>query len=118
MKQTNKSIQTAFMITIVLMVAALLPKSAYAEGPGWTAFSTVKKLVNTTGGGVNVELSPGLTNCVSQSGYGPTYASIRPSHAAINRMKADLLVAFVTGKRVALYLFDNQCNVEEMILAD
>lgn len=90
--------------------------SAFAQGPGWTANSTVAKLVVTSDGGVNVSLSPAVNNCVSQSGYGPNFASVYPTHPGINRIKADLLVAYLTGKPVALYFNDSSCTVVEMIL--
>jgi len=89
---------------------------AQAAGPGWTGNSTVAKLVVTVDGGVNVLLSPALTGCTSNSGYGPAFASIYPSHPGINRMKADLLAAYQTGGTVALYLTDNTCRVGELIL--
>jgi hypothetical protein len=89
---------------------------AFAEGPGWTANSTVKKLVVTSDGGVNVLLSPPLTNCVSNSGYGSGFASVYPNHPGINRIKADLLAAYLNGTPVALYLGDNTCKVLEIIL--
>lgn len=89
---------------------------AAAQGPGWTAASTVVEIVNTGNGGFNVRLSPELTGCTAQSGYGSVYASIYPSHAGLNRMKADLLTALVTGNTVVLYLGDSTCTVAEMRL--
>jgi hypothetical protein len=89
---------------------------AFAEGPGWTLTSTVVQLVNTSNGGVNVRLSPDLTGCVSQSGYGSHYASIYPDHVGINRIKADLLMAMTTNTPVMLYLSDDTCKVIEMRL--
>lgn len=100
----------------IFAILALTAVPAFAEGPGWTGNSTVSKMVTTSDGGVNVLLSPPLTSCVSNSGYGPGFASIYPGHPGINRMKADLLVAHLTGKPVALYLIDNTCRVGEMIL--
>ena len=101
-----------------LGLALLLPLStlAHAAGPGWTANSTVTKLVVTADGGVNVLLSPALSGCTSNSGYGQAFASIYPSHPGINRMKADLLAAYLTGSTVAVYLVDGTCRVTEMIL--
>lgn len=90
--------------------------SAHAAGPGWTANSTVTKLVVTFDGGVNVLLSPALTGCTSNSGYGGAFASIYPNHPGINRIKADLMAAYLTGGTVALYLTDNTCRVGELIL--
>jgi hypothetical protein len=74
-----------------LILATLMPTLAVAQGPGWTENSTISKLVFTADGGVNVQLSPQLVNCVSNSGYGPAFASVYPSHPGINRIKADLL---------------------------
>lgn len=102
---------------LVLAAALLLPlTSAYSAGRGWTANSTVTKLVVTGDGGVNVRLSPDLTGCTSNYGYGPTFASIYPSHPGINRMKADLLAAYLTGGTVSLFLVDGTCRVDELIL--
>lgn len=90
--------------------------AARAAGPGWTANSTVTKLVTTSDGGVNVLLSPALSGCTSNSGDGSAFASIYPSHPGINRMKADLMAAYLTGGTVALYLTDSTCRVGESIL--
>jgi len=98
----------------MLLVLSALP--AIASGPGWTANSTVSKLVVTANGGINVLLSPSLGGCVPQSGYGPGFASIYPDHPGINRIKADLLVAYQTGGVVALYLSDNTCKITETML--
>jgi hypothetical protein len=77
---------------------------------------TVIAIVHTNNGGFNVRLSPDLTGCVSQSGYGPNYGSVYPSQAFIDRMKADFLVAFATGKPMSVYLADSQCKIAETIL--
>ena len=110
----NTAIKRLFGISALLLVSAATP--AFAQGPGWTANSTVTKLVVTYDGGINVRLSPDLSNCVSNSGYGSAFASIYPSHPGINRMKADLLAAYMNGTPVALYLGDSSCSVQEMIL--
>jgi len=36
--------------------------------------------------------------------------------SGLNRLKADLLVAFLTGTQVSLYLNDSSCNVGETAL--
>lgn len=100
----------------VIAVAVLASAPALAQGPGWTSVSTVVYVVNTANGGVNVYLSPVLTGCTSQSGYGPAYASIYPDHPGINRIKADLMIAFTTGARIQLYLGDSTCRVSETLL--
>lgn len=105
------------LITAAAIAACVsVVPTAIAQGPGWHVPATVIRLVNTANGGVNVRLSPDVTNCVSQSGYGSVYASILPGHPALNRMKADLLYAFATGTRVSLYLSDANCTVGEMAL--
>ena len=90
--------------------------SSWAAGPGWTAASTVTKVVVTFGGGVNVRLSPDISGCTSQSGYGANYASIYPDHPGIDRIYSGLLAAQMSGKVVALYLVDNTCKVGEILL--
>lgn len=90
--------------------------SSFADGPGWTAWSDVKQLIVTSSGGINVRLSPDLSGCVSQGGYGPLYASIYPNHPGINLLQSNLLAAYVSGKKVQIYLSDNQCKVAEMRL--
>lgn len=101
--------------TAAALLAWAIP--ALAQGPGWTVSSVVRDIVNTSAGGINVRLTPDLSGCTSQSGYGGAYASIYPNHPGINRIKADLLVAFTTGAHVELYLGDNTCMVSEMRLS-
>ena len=101
----------------VLAVSLLaVAQQSVAQGPGWTANSTVTKLVVTATGGINVRLSPDLTGCTSQSGYGPSYASIYPDHPGIDPIKADLLAAYLTGGIVSLYLNDSTCRVSEILM--
>jgi hypothetical protein len=102
------------LVAIGAFVAGANP--AQADGPGWIPNRTVVAIVNTGNGGFNIRLSPDLTGCVSQSGYGQNYASVYPSHAALNRIKADMLLALATGKPVSLYLGDATCTVSETIL--
>lgn len=112
-KAFGSKVISPLMAAMVLAVSAV---PAMASGPGWTANSTVTKLVVTANGGINVFLSPSLGGCVPQSGYGPGFASIYPDHPGINRIKADLLVAYQTGGVVALYLSDKTCQVTETLL--
>ena len=97
-----------------LLIVFITP--SFAETKGWTQNSTVEKLVVTFNGGINVRLKPDIYNCVSQSGYGPYYASIYPDHPGIDRMKSDLLLAYATGKPISLYLSNEECKVGELIL--
>lgn len=113
-QKTDFGIGKRFRLALVALAATSIP--AMAQGPGWTVVSTVIELVNTSNGGVNVRVQPDVTDCISQSGYGSHYASIYPNHPGLNRIKADLTVAFATGARVALYLTDSTCTVGEMRL--
>jgi hypothetical protein len=94
----------------------LLSLPAFAQGPGWTASSTVVSVVDTANGGVNVRLSPDLSGCTSQSGYGSLYASLYPNHPGIDRIKASLLTAYATGAPIAIYLTDSTCTIGEIKL--
>ncbi|MEJ7804688.1 MAG: hypothetical protein WKG03_02040 [Telluria sp.] len=111
--QKSRRIQTLFL---VMMSALAFCLPAAAEGPGWSSNATVKKLVITGDGGINIMLSTPLTGCVSNSGYGPGFASVYPNHPGINRIKATLLTAYTTGGTVALYFSDNTCRVAEVML--
>ena len=107
-------------VPFVLMFLSCLSLSsfainAYAEGPGWTGWSTVESVVVVHNGGVNVHLEPSLTSCTSQSGYGATWASVYPDHPGIDRIYSALLAASTTGKPIRLYLSDSTCRVSEMI---
>jgi hypothetical protein len=102
-----------FAAVATLFIATPL---AHADGPGWVYNRTIVQVVNTANGGFNVRLSPDITGCTSQSGYGQVYASVYPDHPGLNRLKADALTAFVTGKPISLYLYDNTCKVVETVL--
>lgn len=99
--------------SVPLMFSAL---PALAEGPGWIYNVTLVNIVDTAAGAINVRVTPDLTSCVSQSGYGPHFASVYPSHPAIDRIKATLLTAYLSGTPVSLYFSDNTCTVAEVIL--
>jgi hypothetical protein len=101
---------------VALAVLLGLAHPSVAQGPGWTALGKIIRIVSTANGGFNVRMSPELSGCVSQSGYGPTYASFLPTHPGLNRMKADVLVALTTGTDVRLYLIDSNCTVGEMVI--
>jgi hypothetical protein len=105
-----------FSVLATATVLVLYALSARADGPGWVYNRTVVNIVNTYNGGFNIRFSPDLTGCTSQSGYGATYASVYPSHPGINRIKADIVTALVTGKPVSVYLSDSTCTVHETVL--
>jgi len=102
------------VVAVLILVFSSVP--VFAEGPGWVYNVTVTNIVDTAAGAIDVRVTPDLTSCVSQSGYGPHYASVYPSHPAINRIKATLLTAFLSGMPVSLYFSDNTCTVAEVIL--
>jgi hypothetical protein len=99
---------------VAILLASSLP--ALAQGPGWTANSTIVRIVDTSNGGINIRLSPDVTGCTSQSGYGSNYASVYPDHPGLNRIKATLLTAYSTGATVSVYLSDGTCRIAEVIL--
>lgn len=101
---------------IAFIAVGLNAAPVLADGPGWTANSTIVKLVTTGDGGLNVMLSPTLNNCVSNGGYGQHFASVYPSHPGIKSIQASLLTAYLTGQSVSLYLSDGQCTVLEGVL--
>ena len=111
----SRVVHNSACATAAALLAWAVP--TLAQGPGWTVASTVREIVNTSNGGINVRLTPELTGCTSQSGYGGAYASIYPNHLGIDRMKADLLVAFTTGAHIELYLGDSTCMIVEMRLS-
>ena len=103
--------------TIAAAAATLVLFSpASAQGPGWTANGKVIRIVNTNNGGFNVRLSPDIIGCTSKSNYGPHFASVYPNHPGIDRIKADLLAAYIAGETVSLYLTDSTCTVGETLL--
>lgn len=115
MRMTFKGVRLG-AATVAVSLLTMSSTRVDAQGPGWTANATVVKMVVTNTGGINVRLSPELAGCVSQSNYGPLYASIYPTHPGIDRMKADLLAAYLTGGTVSLYFTDSNCTVGEMLL--
>ena len=104
-----------FKLILVSIVANLaFSNIVSADGPGWTGEREVVEIVTVINGGINVRLNPDLAGCVSQSGYGEKYASIYPEHPGKNLFQSNLLAAMMSGKKVSLYLSDNQCKVYEM----
>lgn len=100
------------LVAGVLFVAGL----AHAAGPGWVENVVVEKIVNTADGGVNVYVKPRLEGCVSNSGYGPNYASVYPNHPGLKNIKHDLTISLLTGTPISIYFNDNTCRVQETIL--
>lgn len=106
------------LLVVVLPMAfsSLITSSAVAAGPGWITTAKVVKVVGTINGGINVRLSPELTGCVSQSGYGANYASLYPTHAGKDKIASMLLAAYLSEKPVAIYLTDADCTIGEVVL--
>lgn len=98
----------------MVILLALFPMVGTAGTKGWTAQSSIKAVVVTIQGGINVQVEPMLTGCVSLSGYGEKYASIYPSHEGIDRMYSALMAAASSGKKVMLYLGDDTCKITEI----
>jgi len=90
--------------------------SPLSSASGWTEAVEVKRIVVVGTGGINVSVFPELTGCVSQSGYGANYASIYPEHKGLNSIHSNLLAAYMSGKKVSLYLANDSCKVTEMVL--
>ncbi|NRA25386.1 MAG: hypothetical protein HRU08_13135 [Oleispira sp.] len=99
----------------ILLINSVIfgPLSAYA---GWTGEVEVTRIVVVASGGINVKVEPGLTGCTSQSGYGASYASVYPDHKGLNSIHSNLLAAYMSGKKVSLYLADDTCKLTEMVL--
>lgn len=100
------------LVAGLLLVAGL----AQAASKGWMQNVVVEKIVNTADGGVNVYVKPKLEGCVSNSGYGPNYASVYPSHPGLKNIKHDLTISLLTGTPISIYFDDNTCRVQETIL--
>lgn len=103
-------IAAAFLLTNIGLVNA--------SGPGWVSGVTVESAVAVINGGINIRITPPLTGCSSQSGYGPSYASIYPDHPGLKNMTAMLLSAITTGTKVSIYLSDATCRVGELEFGD
>jgi hypothetical protein len=111
----NRSSGRSLTAAVALGLAAwALP--ALAQGPGWTVQSRVVAIVVASNGGINIRLDPQLQGCVSQSGYGPYYASIYPAHPGLKELKATLLSAYHTEAPVFVYLTDQNCTVGEVLM--
>jgi hypothetical protein len=100
----------------IALSVAVASVPALAEGPGWVNNVTINQIVDTAPGGINIRVTPMLGSCVAQGGYGATYASVLYTHPAINRIKATLLAAYISGTPVSLYFSDSFCTVAEVIL--
>lgn len=101
--------------TLILSILSLYGVSSQAE-QGWITTAKVVKIVATANGGINIRISPELTGCTSQSGYGPSYASLYPDHPGKDKITSILLAAYMADKTVAVYLSDSTCKIAEVEL--
>ncbi len=102
------------MLSAALLVSA--SASSIAASPGWIVSAKVVRIVATVQGGINFRLSPELSGCTSQSGYGPLYASVYPTHPGIQNIHSILLAAYMADKPVGVYFNDDKCTVMEVEL--
>ncbi len=101
----------------LLTIMLLLLSSANALAAGrWVQNVKVRNLVVVNSGGVNVRVTPDLSGCTSQSGYGAKYASLMTTHPGIERIHAVLLSAYMADKTVSLWLSDEACTIGEIKL--
>jgi hypothetical protein len=106
----------SFLKVLSAVVFVSISASSFAASSGWVVSAKVIKIVATVNGGINFRLAPELTECISQSGYGPNYASIYPEHPGIKNMHAMLLAAYLSDKPVGVYFGDAKCTVGEIEL--
>lgn len=121
MKKSKSSIRTKGMKMEILkksivIASILFSSNVWSSSKGWIYNVEVFRVVVVVNGGVNVRVIPELKGCVSQSGYGETYASILPSHPGIDRIYSGLLAAQVSKQKVSIYLRDNVCTVGEVVI--
>jgi hypothetical protein len=104
------------MPMLMLSALTLFSHQAIAAGPEWITYAKVTKVVVTANGGVNIALSPELSGCTSQSGYGPRYASLYPDHPGLDKIHSIVLAAFMANKPIAVWLSDSTCKIGEVEL--
>lgn len=102
------------LILALFLTALSIP--SYAEGGRWVPLVKVEKIVVVMNGGINVRVTPGLTNCVSQSGYGAAYASVYPDHPGKDQILSVLLAAKMSDQPVGIWLSDDSCRIGEVVL--
>lgn len=102
-----------YILLLSLAASASVVTAQTSSGPGWVT-GKIEKVVVVSHGGVNVRLTPDVTGCVSQSGYGPAYASVLPSHPGLDKIYSGLLAAYMAGKQVSIYLSNSDCHIGEI----
>jgi hypothetical protein len=98
-----------------IAVLAFFSVNLHAE-TGWIPQAKITRIVGVANGGINVRITPVLTGCTSQSGYGPSYASLYPDHPGKDQILSILLAAYMADKTIAIWLSDNTCKIGEVEL--
>ncbi|PUA28267.1 MAG: hypothetical protein B0W54_17490 [Cellvibrio sp. 79] len=104
------------LIALSLMPAFLFSIPTFAGQQGWVTNAKIARIVATVNGGINIRLIPELSGCVSQSGYGPLYASLYPDHPGKDQIHSILLAAYMSNTPIAVYFNDDKCTIMEIEL--
>ncbi|AIW18804.1 hypothetical protein F0267_23165 [Vibrio coralliilyticus] len=104
------------VIGIAIGVMLTFCSSNASAEKGWITQAKITKVVGVFNGGVNIRITPELTGCTSQSGYGASYASLYPDHEGKDQILSILLAAYMADKTVAIYLSDDTCKIYEVEL--
>ncbi len=102
-----------YLVSIVIFIFTSL--SVHAE-TGWIKQAKITKIVGVVNGGINVRITPELTGCTSQSGYGSRYASLYADHKGKEEILSIMLAAYMADKTIAIYLLDDTCKILEVEL--
>lgn len=105
-------------LIVALSFICTLVLNAPASGgqQGWVPNAKITRIVATVNGGINIRLTPELSGCVSQSGYGPLYASLHPDHPGKDQIHSILLAAYMSNTPIAVYFNDDKCTIMEVEL--
>ncbi|HEY8941037.1 MAG TPA: hypothetical protein VIM59_12635 [Cellvibrio sp.] len=103
------------MAIIALLVCGIC-NLTYAQGPGWSSVTKIKRIIVVSNGGVNVSLQSDLQGCTPLSGYGARYASLYPDHPGADRIYSLLIAAYLSQQDVQIYLSDNTCRIGEVVI--
>jgi energy-converting hydrogenase Eha subunit B len=114
-KDQNLRLSVGYMTKFfwILFATIICVPSAVA---GTWVHGQVASIVGLPNGGINVLMSPSLSGCVSQAGYGPAYASLLPSNLGKDRIATLILAAYMSNKPISLYFGDSTCTISEVEL--
>ncbi len=99
-----------------MVISLAISFSSVYSFADWQYDLEVKRIVVVATGGVNVRFTPELSGCTPQSGYGSSYASLYPDHPGFNSIHSNLLAAYMSGKKVSIYLTGTDCKIGETVL--